>query len=407
VSISLSNNTKTLIYFFLINLVITFFHIDTWNNGNTTSRILSVVSYFETGTFQIDKYYQMTGDNAYINGHYYSDKAPLPTLMIIPVFGLLKSLGIITSSNGSYLGKHVYALGAVICSIIPFVLILCFTFVRLRKNNNFSPALLSSLPFYASFIFIYAGTFYNHIISAFFLLVGYMFLKDKKFWFAGMFSGLAFLCDFFIAVFIAVWAIQILWNEHKISPLLKFVITVLPSIFFIMIFNYHFTGSAFTMLYKYSAFLEMNQNYGFRYPSPEALWGILFSSYKGMFFYAPVLFLVLYYSLKKLIQNSLKNALRTTLSNYLILPCLLVIFLISTHFAWRGGWSFGSRYILFIAVIFFYEGLSLISSNLYTKAMFWILVFTGLIFSFSAKITVLYSIPSDMQFPIYYCYKII
>lgn len=399
-SIIVFNKTKVLVYFFLINFIITVFHIDTWNNGNTTSRILPIITYFETGTFQIDKYHQMTCDKAYINGHYYSDKAPLPTLMIIPVFGLLKSLGIISSNNGSYLGKHVYALGAIICSIIPFVLLLCFTYFKHLKNKNYAPALISSLPFYASFIFIYAGTFFNHIISAFFLLVGYIYLKDKRFWLAGMFAGLAFLCDFVIAVFIAVWAFQILWNEKKIKPLLKFCISVFPSIIFILIFNYHFTGSAFTMLYKFSAFQEMNKNYGFRFPTLETIWGILFSSYKGMLFYAPVLLLVIFFSIKKLIKYPLQNILHIITSNYLIIPSSLIILIISSYFLWWGGWSFGPRLVIFIIVLIFYDGLSFISSNLYSKILFWILVFFGLVLSISAKITVLYSIPSEIQFPL-------
>src|SRR5437588_7025723 len=91
--------------FIFLNLVITCFYIDLWSNANTTSRILPVVSYFESGTFSIDKYQELTCDKSFIANHYYSDKAPLPTLLVLPVFGILKAAGIIRSDNGSLYGK--------------------------------------------------------------------------------------------------------------------------------------------------------------------------------------------------------------------------------------------------------------------------------------------------------------
>lgn len=400
-SITITNNTKALVYFFLINFTISVFHIDSWNNANTTSRVLPIVSYFENGTFQIDKYQQLTPDKAKIGEHYYSDKPPLPTLIIIPVFGLLKSIGIITSVNGSYFGQHVYVLGALLCSVIPFVLILCFTYIRLKKNNSYNPIIVSTLPFYASFIFIYAGTFFNHIISAFFLLLGYMFLKDKKYILAGVFSGLAFLCEYVVAIFIVIWTLQILWNERKIKPSFIFGIGVIPSIIFILFYNYHFTGSAFTSIYKFHTFSEMHKNYGFNYFSIKALWGLLFSSYKGMFFYAPILYLIMFYVTKYFIKKPLIVVLRSMLSNYIFLPSLLVILILSSYFGWWGGWSFGPRYILFVSVLLLYEGLNFLTELKFSKSAFWVFIFIGLMLSFSAKITVLYSVPSEIQFPLF------
>jgi len=400
VPITITNNTKALVYFFLINFAISVFHIDSWNNANTTSRVLPIVSYFENGTFQIDKYHQLTPDKAKIGRHYYSDKAPLPTLMIIPVFGLLKSIGIITSNDGSFYGESVYILGALICGVIPFVLILCLTFIRLRRNNLFSLALLSTLPFYASFIFIYAGTFYNHIISAFFLLLGYIFVKDKKYILAGVFSGLAFLCEYLIAIFIVIWILQILLNERKLKPSFLFGIGVIPAIIFILFYNYHFTGSAFTMLYKYHTFSEMHVNYGFNAFSLKALWGLVFGSYRGMFLYTPILFLILYYSLRHFYLKTFRNVVSIILSNYVLLPSILVILTLSFYFGWWGGWTFGPRYILFVTVLLLFEGLFFVSRLKFSNLAFWSLIFVGLILTFSAKITVLYSIPSEIQFPL-------
>src|SRR4051812_46554408 len=101
---------KFFLLFLALNLIISIFYIDVWSNANTTSRVLPVISYFESGSFQIDKYQELTCDKSIIDNHYYCDKAPLPTFIVLPFFGLLKMVGLIQSNNGSLYGTHVYAL---------------------------------------------------------------------------------------------------------------------------------------------------------------------------------------------------------------------------------------------------------------------------------------------------------
>ncbi len=78
-----------LLVFFMLNLLIGSFYLDIWKNANTTSRALPIITYFEDGTFRFDKYHELTCDKSFINGHYYTDKAPLPTYVVLPFFGAL------------------------------------------------------------------------------------------------------------------------------------------------------------------------------------------------------------------------------------------------------------------------------------------------------------------------------
>ncbi len=48
-----------------------FYFVDTWNNANTTSRALPVVTFWEEGSFRIDKYHELTGDKAMIDAILY------------------------------------------------------------------------------------------------------------------------------------------------------------------------------------------------------------------------------------------------------------------------------------------------------------------------------------------------
>ncbi|MBI5217315.1 MAG: hypothetical protein HY958_00095 [Bacteroidia bacterium] len=390
---------KFFILFLTLNFFLSVFYIDLWSNSNTTSRALPIISFFENGTFQIDKYEKFTEDKSFIGNHYYTDKAPLPTYFVLPFFGFLKWTGLIQEHNGSLYGTRVYALGTILCSVIPFVLILFLTFRKIYKTSKFSPVLLSILPFYGSFIFIFAGTYFNHIISALFSLLSYCYLKEKKYFVAGIFAGLSFLCEYIVALVIAIWALQVLLNERSFKQAMKFTAGVLPSVVLIMIYNYCFTGSPFIMLYKFHTYEALHSNYGFSHPTPESLWGLVFSQYKGLLFYAPFLICIIIYVVLKFRKTPVREILGSVLSNYLIIASIAVIVLVSSYFGWWGGWTYGPRLILFIAVLLLYEGILFLSKQDFSKIFFWIPVIFGILCTFLDKATLLYSIPSEVKFP--------
>src|SRR5579863_1122233 len=53
-----------------------------WNQNSRFDLVRAVV---EQGTLRIDDYQENTGDKAFANGHYYSDKAPGLALLAVPV----------------------------------------------------------------------------------------------------------------------------------------------------------------------------------------------------------------------------------------------------------------------------------------------------------------------------------
>ena len=76
--------------FILINVVLAGYFLDSIPSPNPTSRVLPVIALFEDGTYAIDRYQDTTMDKSFVGGHYYSDKAPLSTWLVLPVYGLLK-----------------------------------------------------------------------------------------------------------------------------------------------------------------------------------------------------------------------------------------------------------------------------------------------------------------------------
>lgn len=379
--------------FFVVNLLLSFWFVDTWNNGNTTSRALPVVTFFEQGTLGIDKYHELTPDKAHINGKYYTDKAPLPTLVAIPFYGLIKKLGWVNEGNDHKPGPEIYILGSFLFSSLIFAFILLLTLRRIiDKNPSVSSIALVMLPFYGSMIFVYSGTFYAHLFASFLILMAYLCIGKKQFFLAGLFSGLAFLSEYTIALFFPVWAMQIWIQEKSFYKGFRFGLGTVPAIVFIGIYNFIFTGSPFEMLYKYHTFAFLHENYGFTVPSFSSLWGLTFSNYKGLFFYVPFLALSLFVifkhaSFKKISQH------------YLTWISMIFFLFIASYIAWWGGWCYGPRLLFPVAVLLVHEGIVQLAGRRFSKTVFLTLTFFGLAGAFLAKITIVYSIPSESQNP--------
>ena len=171
-----------------------------------------------------------------------------------------------------------------------------------------------------------------------------------------------------------------------------FGLGTLPAVFFIMGYNWHFTGSPFTMLYKFHTFQDLHTNYGFGLPTFDSLWGLSFSNYKGLFFYAPFLML----ALVTVFRN---KPLRSIFSHYVTTVSVIYFLVVSAYFGWWGGWTYGPRLLIPVVVLLLYEGILQVSKYPFSKIAFWLLTLFGLAGAFLAKITVLYSIPTESRNP--------
>src|SRR5918995_9847 len=65
-----------------------FIQMPAWNEYSRYDLVRAVV---EEGRTTIDSFHMNTGDKAFKDGHYYSDKAPGTAILGIPVYGVLKA----------------------------------------------------------------------------------------------------------------------------------------------------------------------------------------------------------------------------------------------------------------------------------------------------------------------------
>jgi hypothetical protein len=378
--------------FVLCTILFSFWYIDVWENSNSCSRVLPIATYFEQGNFILDKYKDKTIDISVIDGHYYMDKAPLPSVVALPFFGLLKSFGIVKPVDGSYYGKATYIVGAIVCGIFPFLLILFFVAKTLVKSQREDLILMAFVAYLSSFIFIFAGTFFAHVMAASLLLIAYIHYQNSHYFLSGLFCGLGFLTEYTTLWILFSWLFIELIKHKSLKNVLRLGLGFLPAAIVILSYNYYFTGNAFTMLYLFVADnfdAATKSTYGLGLPKLQALYGLIFSANRGLLFYAPVLLYgVFLFFTDKILWSSIKNKLL----HPVLLPFLLTTLFISSHAAWDGGWSYGPRHLTAVTTLLIF---GLIQSKLFGKykPVFWLTCSYGLICTLLAKLTVIYSVP--------------
>lgn len=384
------------VLFFLVTLVLSSWHLDQGHNDNTISRAATVASLVDHGTMEITPMEQLTGDKCLVNGRYYSDKTPLPTFVVLPFHWLAVRAGVIKVGEHGTLTDGLLRLGGFICGSIPFALLIVLAWheLRLRKEPlPLNPALLAALPFFGSFLFVYSGSFYNHLPEALFaVLAGRALLRDRPYP-AGLLAGAAFLCGSAMLLLACVWWGQLLFRK-KWKPLFAFAFGMLPALMITTLYNVAITGQPFVFPNAYAVNYDiMHQQYGFGTWQPAAFAGMLFTDHRGLFFYMPILIL-------GAAILPFRTTLRELLFDPYILPSLLLIAAFLTHATWTGGWTYGPRYIMASAALLTFATLRKLPDRPWVRAACIGLCCFGMICSFAAKSTVWYSFPTDVRHPL-------
>lgn len=381
--------------FFLVNLLVSSFYLDSWRNPNTTSRVLQVRSLLEDGKLNIDKFHEETIDKSFVNGHYYSDKAPFPSFLVYALYAIPDKIGL-TPDSRSDGGEFIFIFSSFLTGSVCFSLIILLVFKRLLLYN-FSiahAAFLSTIPFYGSMFFIYAGTFYAHLFVVLLILLSFMRIKKDRVYFqAGLLSGAAFFSEYLTAVIFFIWFFFI-WNNKSFVKSILYALGILPFILAFFWYNYSLTGNIFETAYAHQVYYNLEHG-GFSVPSLRTLFMLLFSTQKGLIFYVPV-FLVFLPLLKQVKWKDLKNIK----SDLVLLPVLFFLLALISFSEWSGGWTFGPRYLFPATGLLLFVLLPRLRFTEQKSLWIYIPLGFGLIYAMMTKITILYSIPSDSDFPL-------
>lgn len=372
-------------------------HLDTGHNANTISRAAMVLSIVQDHSLCIDPYEHLTADKAVVNNRYYSEKAPLPALLVVPAWYVLFKLHLVEAAAPGYIPDALLRTGGFLCGSLPLAIIMVLCFHRLRNSLLPVPRMwLATLPFIGSFLYVYSGSFQGHLLAALFLLLAWRTRAKGHALLSGMFASAAVLCEYSLFVFPLVWLGQDLLQRRWTSAAAQ-VFGGLPGLFLLGTMNMLVTGSPLQLPYMNVA-EHVDRSGGFLglgMPDVHALHGLLFSTYRGLFTHAPVAILCAIVALGWLRRSTV----RTALLHPLVLPTAMLVLMIAGHSMWWGGWAYGPRHLTSIAVLLLVAVLPRLPDRPWADASFYYLSAWGLVVALAAKSTTWYSLPTEVHEP--------
>jgi len=390
-------------FIFLIVFLSIGYFFPRWADPNQNSRLDMIIAAVEDRSFQIDRFVWNTVDYAKVGDHYYSDKAPGTAFVGIPLYGavyqLLELPGVASLTHwlaesesfgttlreggtGVSLEKVRFAIAQVILVLalaaLPTALISVGIFYFLaRFTESAGPRVLVSLSYgLLTPAWTYGGALYGHQLSALLLFVSFFGVSSR--WFEakrirsvvlGLLLGYSLLTEFpsVLAIgCIGIYALQRAISQRAYARIPLMIFGGLLPLIGLMAYNNAVFGGPFDLGYAYSELWQDQHQAGFMSLSTfqvEAVWGVLFSSYRGLFFLSPWLLA----SVVGFILWSLSGVARSEFWCSLAM-CVLFLIFNATSVMWWGGFAVGPRYLLPVLPFF---GLPAIFTILHFQKRSW------------------------------------
>jgi len=320
-----------------------FDHNDGWNQGVRIAQLHAIVL---KHTIKIDAYHQITGDKAYINGHYYSEKAPAMVVVALPSFALTVWLQKLLAVDPDQLpGWHVSEWVATVGSIglltalggVAFFELLRVRFDPLTALIGTFGLFLGSFTWpYATALFAHAGTIGLLCIA---LWAALTTPTPRHDYIAGLAAGLAVASEYPGVIPCAVLGLYL--GFTSLPRMWRFGLGTIPAALLILINNYLTTGNPLSVSYGANAnFPEISTGnaMGFNLPDTGVVVRLLWGEYRGLFLWCPVLIM----SLPGLIELWKKDR---AIAVMVIATTLLILIQVSAFYSAFGGNSFGPRYL--------------------------------------------------------------
>lgn len=338
-----------------------FYQAGGWNQN---SRFALVRAITNEHSLRIDPFQASTGDKAFFDGHYYSDKAPGVAFAATPAVLVARPIlhafgGDAESYGGIALLSYVSTVATSGLLTALAAVVLCGVCVSLGASE--SGGLFAGLAYgLASPMWPLATLFLGHAISAACLVIAFGAAVSIDAGRAGaarrvgvtigMGAGWATVSEFPAAIpaaIIAMLAALLAWHRLERRDAIRLVATLtvgaLACAALLMAYQYACFGSPFHIAYtSEQGFEGMQQGFfGVRTPTLARLWHILFGLYRGLLplapacALAPVGFARLY---RRHPHSRSATMAAAAIAAYYVL-------LNASYEYWEGGWSYGPRHL--------------------------------------------------------------
>jgi hypothetical protein len=205
-------------------------------NWNDESRMATIQSLVESRTLAIDQSaFSDTGDKVFVNGHFYSDKPPVPALIGAAIYAPLYAAGL-RLHKGYTAAYYLITLMTVSMAWVFGTLALysALRFTGLEPQRRTLCALALGL---GSLFLTWSSTFNNHAIAAGCLSIGFMYLLRgrfeggaRNFALSGLFMAIAAASDVPTSVFYLLFAGYVIISKELRRHFAFFVLPILATL---------------------------------------------------------------------------------------------------------------------------------------------------------------------------------
>lgn len=331
--------------------------IDT--NGNLWARLSLTFSIVERGALDIGPYLFLapSPDWAEHQGRYFSNKAPGPALMAVPLYALQhavqRRIGVAEHSLAAY--RIAGWLANALAGVLPTLLALALLWQLFEVRYGFTPRGafgLAALAGAGSLALPYSTMLFGHQTAAAFLTMGVALTlleesreapRPARVWVAGLAFGLAVLADHMAALGVIGWSAWLLlrWRDRP-RLLAAWVLGGAGPAALLLAFNHAIFGSPFVSAYSPG---KLNTVFAhevlFHRPSLRKLYEITVGPARGWFYATPVFAFVL---------GGIALAPRLRRETPELLPAAAVLvaalLVLASWNSWHGGNATGPRYLV-------------------------------------------------------------
>ncbi|BAM00823.1 hypothetical protein [Caldilinea aerophila] len=352
-----------------------------WADPNQNSRLDMIFAVVEDGTFQIDKYAANTVDYAKVGEHYYSDKAPGAAFLGIPLYAGLRPLletpliealtkrleshaafasTLRAEGSGVSAQKVRFAIVQVYVSFFVSALptaalaALLFLWLRVVTPQAWLRAVIALGYGLATPAFAYANAFYGHQLAAFLLFLAFYLLTRAparigamRALLVGLVLGYAFITEYPVALMVApigLYGLYLFWKRRQPMLWLWFIAGGAAVAAGWMAYNTVIFGGPLELGYSRSELWTEQHHTGFMSltaPTLDAVWGVTFSPFRGLFLLSPWLL----WALPGFVLWWRNRTLAVEWWVTLVVVVSMFLFNFSSSM-WWGGFAVGPRYLL-------------------------------------------------------------
>ena len=221
-----------------------------WNEASHYAQVRAI----DHGTPIIDRYQRTTGDKAYFEHHYYSDKAPGLAFLTLPAYHVLRAAGI------TRLIPTVHMLVLFGCLLPAVAMMLAAYWLVQRRDPGLGTVVALTLGL-ATLILPFATLYFSHVLSASlgFLAFCLLWLERERgtnlalVAGAGALVGYGVSTEYPLALLAVLLGVYALWREAPLKAGLAYGTGLFVGLLPLLLYDWWAFGSPFHLSYSYVA----------------------------------------------------------------------------------------------------------------------------------------------------------